>query len=467
MQYTNITVDFNRQTGKKVMPLHGFNSGPMTKVFTYDARPWFVEGGFPFVRLHDVEYPYGSGEFVDIPCIFKDFDKDENDPASYNFANTDEYIRQSLAVGAKIIFRLGVSIEHSPHKRYIDPPKDPAKWARICEHIILHYNEGWADGHHWNIEYWEIWNEPDLHENEPHEKRTTWGGDHDEFVELYAVTARHLKSLFPHLKIGGCGFAHAEREFITEFYRKISKLSPRVPVDFHSWHGYTAKPLSFVSGASKVRAMLCEFGYGDAESILDEWNLMYRWGVRTNQAPSYPAMKDERGASFYASTLCALQEKTDVAVATNFEADVVKEFCGLFDVDQMCIGGLTKGSDYFATVKPTKGFYAFKAFNLLYRMGDQVALSCDNDEICATAASGENGIGLLVSNHGDTEQTVQLKLSGVHGNLAVRLTDKTHTNEKITVATPSKDSVSMMIGLKPHAFVYIGTDLEDPVPTYA
>ena len=149
-----IQVDFRRPTGKRVMPLHGFNSGPMTKVFTYDARPQFVEGGFPYVRLHDVEYPYGSGEFVDIPCIFKNFDADENDPASYNFANTDEYIRQSLAVGSKIIYRLGVSIEHSPHKRYIHPPKDFGKWARICEHIIRHYNEGWADGHHWDIRDW-------------------------------------------------------------------------------------------------------------------------------------------------------------------------------------------------------------------------------------------------------------------------------------------------------------------------
>ena len=53
------------------------NSGPMTKVFTYDAREWFKDAGFPFARLHDVEYPYGSGEFVDVPYIFKDFNADE------------------------------------------------------------------------------------------------------------------------------------------------------------------------------------------------------------------------------------------------------------------------------------------------------------------------------------------------------------------------------------------------------
>ena len=124
---STIQVNFAQKTGKRVMPLHGVNSGPMTKVFTYNAKPQFIESGIPFVRLHDVEYPYGSGEFVDIPCVFKNFNADENDPASYNFANTDEYIRQSLLAGSKIIFRLGVSIEHSPHKRYIDPLKQAGK----------------------------------------------------------------------------------------------------------------------------------------------------------------------------------------------------------------------------------------------------------------------------------------------------------------------------------------------------
>ena len=42
-----------------------------------------------------------------------------------------------------------------------NPPKDYAKWARICEHIITHYTEGWADGFNYKITYWEIWNEPE------------------------------------------------------------------------------------------------------------------------------------------------------------------------------------------------------------------------------------------------------------------------------------------------------------------
>ena len=137
-----IHVDFTAPNGKKIRPLHGVNSGPMTKVFTYDARSLFREAGIPYARMHDVEYPYGSGEFVDIPCIFRNFDADENDPSNYNFALTDESLARCIEVNCEPFFRLGVSIEHAPVKRYIYPPKDFAKWARICEHIIRHYTEG-------------------------------------------------------------------------------------------------------------------------------------------------------------------------------------------------------------------------------------------------------------------------------------------------------------------------------------
>lgn len=459
-----IKVDFAKKTGKQVQQLHGFNSGPMTKVFTYDARPLFVEGGFPFVRLHDSEYPYGSGEFIDIPCIFKNFDADENDPASYNFGNTDEYIRQCLNVGSRIIYRLGVSIEHSPVKRYTAPPKDFAKWARICEHIIRHYNEGWADGYHWNIEYWEIWNEADL-DRETDNKRC-WGGTATEFAELYTVAARHLKGCFPHLKIGGCGFSGARNEFIEDFFKDISARTPRVPMDFYTWHRYKDMVSAYPEGAATARELLTAFGYGEAESILDEWNLVYGWD-RDNQAESYRAMKDQRGASFYAGVLCALQEHSDVCIATQFEADVVKEFCGVFNVKNMCIGGFLAngGRGRFAELEPTKGFYAFKAFNLLYRMQNSVTLSCDNDAVFATAAAGDAGNGVLVSNQSGEQTDAVLELSGVCGEIVVRMTDATHTNE-VLMRLSAGEGIKLTLPMAPDSFAYVGTDLPDPIPTY-
>ena len=109
---TVLYMDAAVKTGRRIRPLHGVNSGPMTKVFTYDARPQFVEAGFPFARLHDVEYPYGSGQFVDIPNLFRNFDADENDEKNYDFDLTDLYIEKIIETGCEPLFRLGVSIEH-------------------------------------------------------------------------------------------------------------------------------------------------------------------------------------------------------------------------------------------------------------------------------------------------------------------------------------------------------------------
>ena len=443
-----ITVDFSKATGKTIKPLHGFNSGPMTKVFTYDARSLFIEGGFPYVRLHDVEYPYGSGEFVDIPCIFRNFDADENDPANYNFALTDEYIRQSLLVGSRIIYRLGVSIEHAPVKRYTYPPADFGKWARICEHIIRHYNKGWANGFHWNIEYWEIWNEAELGPK-------MWLGSHEQFCEMYVTAARHLKACFPNLKIGGCGWVHAHDDFVEGFLKYISSQKEPVPYDFHSWHLYADNAEAFVKDAAIARAALCRYGFADAESILDEWNLMYGWD-RPNQAESYRAMKDHRGSAFYAAALCALQEQTDVSIATNFEADVVKEFCGIFNVREMCIGGLAAGDEKMALLEPTKGFYAFKWFNELYKLGDAVNIDCDIKDIWASAASNKSDFGLLIANQTGEQVDLQLDLRHIRGNVTLRVTDETHTDTVLASWQAEHDQL-MQISLSPHAIIYAGT----------
>ena len=136
-----------------IRDLHGVGGGPVTNHFVYDATEDFRVAGIPFCRTHDIEYPFGLGEFVDIHCIFKDFNKDENDPASYNFTFTDEYLKAIRNAGAQTFYRLGSTIEHQPIKLYVNPPEDFAKWGRICSHIISHYNDGWADGFRMGIEY--------------------------------------------------------------------------------------------------------------------------------------------------------------------------------------------------------------------------------------------------------------------------------------------------------------------------
>lgn len=447
-----LKVDFSAPSDRPMKPMHGVNSGPMNKVFTYDARPLFREAGLPYARLHDVEYPYGSGEFVDIPCIFRNFDADEADPANYNFGLTDAYLETIFEVGCEPLFRLGVSIEHAPVKRHIYPPKDFAKWARICEHIIRHYTEGWANGYTWKIDYWEIWNEPDGNGN-------MWLGTPEEYYQLYTLTARHLKACFPHLKIGGAAFTRGKNEFILGFMQYLANQNKentqRVPLDFFSWHRYFVDINKLISESNDVDAMLAEYGYADAESIFDEWNYMISWD-KANQAESYRRMKTHVGAAYYAAVLCAMQQETNIQVGCYFEADVVKEFCGIFETTEMCISRHGK-----ATVGPTKGFYAFKAFNELYKLGEAVTVTRSDANVFACAARGKGKHALLAANYTGEPTQLTFDLAGLGtGTLEVRLIDETHTFDTIlTLAVPA-DTMTLTLPLPADAVVYVGNVIE-------
>ena len=116
---------------------------------------YLTEANIPYSRLHDTYGVFGGNLFVDIPNIFRDFDADETDPASYDFVFTDALLDKMMKHGVEPYFRLGVTIEnaHTLKSYRVFPPKDYHKWARICEHIIRHYNEGWANGFRYGVTY--------------------------------------------------------------------------------------------------------------------------------------------------------------------------------------------------------------------------------------------------------------------------------------------------------------------------
>lgn len=153
-----MSVDFGAEKGE-IKKVNGVNLGPITMNGFLDLSDGHKQLKFPQTRLHDC--PYSVPETVDVHSIFPFFDADEDDPANYRFRMTDDYIQSIIDVGSGIVYRLGETIEHYKRRQYfVHPPKNYAKWARICIRIIKHYNEGWADGFHHGIKYWEIWNEP-------------------------------------------------------------------------------------------------------------------------------------------------------------------------------------------------------------------------------------------------------------------------------------------------------------------
>ena len=407
---SQIAVNFDKVVGK-IKPMNGVNSGPKTKVFTYNATDLFLEANIPYSRMHDVEYPYGSGEFVDIHCIFPNFDADVNDPASYDFRMTDLYIKATMDAGAKIIYRLGESIEHMPINKYIFPPKDYLKWSQICEHIILHYNEGWADGHHWNIEYWEIWNEADGDTavvKAPGAHRAVWAGTKEEFYDLYEVASKYLKEKFPQLKIGGPALASNvpwALEFIPEMARR------NVPMDFFSWHAYRHTIEEYMDKTYALHNCLQENGYTETELICDEWNYMESWN---HQPRSFRKLLGPTGAAFCGALMLAFQH-SPIQLAAYFEADVVKEWCGIFKVRDMEIGQHNPAKKDINILDPRKPFYAFKAFGKLLALGTEVETVCEDKGmyICAAKNEEEQSVMVVSYQSGIVDGVTEIELKGL------------------------------------------------------
>ena len=374
MMEKHIRIDPLKKLGP-IKPMHGVGGGPVTSNFSFDAIEQFRAAGIPFGRTHDIEYPFGSGEFVDIHCIFPYFDADADDPASYNFAFTDEYLRCMLEAGTEPFYRLGASIEHQPIKRHILPPRDFRKYAEICSHIVAHMNEGWANGHTFGIRYWEIWNEPDIPQ--------CWAGTDEEMFELYRVISSTLKREHPDIKIGGLALTSPWSRMFGPFLRFVKENG--CPLDFISWHGYCHTPQKAVEASEKAAELMDKYGFSEVESIFNEWNYVVDW---QDIQPSLDLHKTAFCAAFMAAVISAVQStRTDKLMFYDAQAHLptwnnlfapkpMKEHAGRRKVDTL------------------RGYWALYGWNELYRAGTQVYSEADSDLWC-TAAKDKNGDVLL------------------------------------------------------------------------
>ena len=98
----------------------------------------------------------GVVEAGNASIIFPDENADPEKPERYRFGPTDKVIAGIIASGAEVYYRVGRSWGAN-----INPPADFDKYANVVKHIAMHYNKGWANGFHYNIRYWEFWNEPE------------------------------------------------------------------------------------------------------------------------------------------------------------------------------------------------------------------------------------------------------------------------------------------------------------------
>ncbi|MBE6929288.1 MAG: hypothetical protein E7463_03320 [Ruminococcaceae bacterium] len=426
MAVSNLKIDFGKTTGR-IKPIHGWNCAPYlggepgvdTQLFKY-----MKEASIPYSRLHDVGF--FNPHMVDIPGIFPDFDADETDPASYDFTFTDLLVTALKEFGAEPFYRLGISIENAANIKayHVLPPRDYEKWARISEHIIRHYNEGWANGFTLGIRYWELWFEPDVY-FDPNNIAQTWHGTRESYFSFYDIVSKHLKKVFgDSIQVGGyAGMGFKEHQLwdpelngvdpcnltlenrwayrIDYFHKFLQYVREHdCPLDFYSWHAYSG-PKDVLSRADYCRRILNKYGFEHTPDFLDEWNTI----TKDNSAREL-----EKTAADTLAMLIGLQ-KSGVSLACYYIAAV----------GSSVYHGIISPSDF----KPYKTYFAFKSFGRRYELGEEVAAQSDDEDLFVLGARNEQEGVILLANISDTSREVNLNIIGANADTApVILTDK-------------------------------------------
>jgi xylan 1,4-beta-xylosidase len=388
-----LTVDASQVVGRINRQLLGVNHGPMSVYQpgalyngsnALDLTAWYREAGIASVRLDE----FG---FIDFQAFFPNFAADPDKPENYRFQVADRYLKSILDAGADVFFRLG----YSEKPQRVDPPGDYGKWTQVMLQVIRHYRQGWANGHHWNISYWEVWNEP---------SGEGWTGTPLEYFRLYAQVARAIKKLDPGLMVGGpalgCPDPEKDRVFAATFIEYCQQH--QVPLDFFSWHHYFTKPQEYIEHATRHRRDLDAHGFKRTRLFLTEWGW---YSGRPTHLVDRATIDD---AAADVSAMVVLHDRVDLAHFYVGDAMAGHPW-GLFDFVR---------NEGAVSARPRKSYYAFKAYHALtqtpLRLKSQANEDVERDG-CAFLAGlgdGRRQLTILLSNFGT--QTSQYRVRVAH-----------------------------------------------------
>lgn len=180
---------------------------------------------FDYVRFHGI-LDDGNGVYSE----------NQHGNPVYNFTLVDHIYDGLLKNGVRPIVEISFmpkQLAFNPYDLHVfwyhpnvSPPKSWKKWDGLiqafAQHLVNRY--GINEVSKW---YFEVWNEPNI---------DFWGGipRQQSYFQLYAHTARALRSVSPRLRVGGPATAHAA--WIPAFLDYMH--AHNVPVDFVSTHGY-------------------------------------------------------------------------------------------------------------------------------------------------------------------------------------------------------------------------------------
>lgn len=385
-------VDFNTPNGE-IRPIFGVNFGPkITSQSKHDMNDAYRALGASSMRTHDVPLSEPGSRLVDTIFVFPLEHADPSDPANYYFDQTDYYFENTMAQGPEVYYRLGISIDHAKKRFTAVKVKDFAHYAEICAGIVRHYNKGWANGHNWNIKYWEIWNEP--------EAVNMWAGTFEEYLEFFVIVYKRLKSEFPEIKVGGFGAISLTIPLFKQLAEKCAEHG--IAPDFISWHHYSSNMDGMIFQAHAARFIADAIGFKNAELHLTEWHYV-------NIGGGSPAGVEDMGgvdsAVFSAGVLAGWQD-TPIDLSHYYTAGS---------------GGCWAIFDYF--YKPKKVYYALCQCGLLqnrYKYRVKTIQGKPGTFVIAGLDKDQNGFVMLGSFKNENSSEM-LDIKGIPENSQVKI----------------------------------------------
>ena len=338
------------------------------------------ECGFNYIRFH--------GLLEDELGVYGE---DRQGRAVYNFQYIDAIYDAILNTGMKPFVELGFMPRALASgtktvfwwKGNITPPKDYAKWEQLIRALVTHWTEryGADEVRHW---YFEVWNEPNL-------KDLFWSGDREEYFNLYAATARAIKSVSPLYRVGGP--ATAGNSWVPEMIAFARQN--RLPLDFVTTHDYGVRGIGFdengvqklfldttpgaiIDSVRRVRAQINGSAMPALPLHYTEWSTSYspRDPVHDSYVSAAYILSKLKGTEGYADSM-SYWTFTDI-----FEENgpVPTPFHGGFGL--LNFQGLRKP--------------AFYAYQFLNRLGDQELANAD---AASWACRSRDGVQVLFWNY--------------------------------------------------------------------
>ena len=286
---------------------------------------------------------------------------------------------------------------------------DKQKFATICCNLIRHLNDGWANGMHAGIKYFEIWNRAD--------DIQCWQSSYEKYYRLYEVCARAIKKMHPRLKVGGPAAADCsdDNKFLKGFLEYVAKN--QVPCDFVSWNYYGEDPGEAFEIAKNVRRAVWDAKLSKkVEIINDEWNCMT---VGEDGRLCVPNVRNLHGAAFDAAFMINMHKAR-------------MDFCTYYDCQNYVPWG---GLVHHGWTYPLKPLYSFLAFSKLYNLfGVSAEIKTIGRNVYALAAKNAEKKMILVSVYQSKKDVVSIS-TGVFGAKKAYLLDENHDLEVILETT--------------------------------